>query len=57
MKKELSTFEMQLCDIQGRMFEIFLKNHIHTGWDMCTDTGIFILVKVADRFILRLTDH
>ena len=28
MKKELSTFELQLCDIQGRLFELALKNNI-----------------------------
>lgn len=28
MKKELSTFELQLCDIQGRLFELALKNDI-----------------------------
>ena len=28
MKKELSSFELQLCDIQGRLFELALKNNI-----------------------------
>ena len=28
MKKELSSFELQLCDIQGRLFELAVKNNI-----------------------------
>ena len=28
MKKDLSTFELQLCDIQGRLFELALKNNL-----------------------------
>ena len=28
MKKELSSFELQLCDIQGRLFELDLKENL-----------------------------
>lgn len=28
MKKELSSFELQLCDIQGRLFELALKENL-----------------------------